>query len=101
MKQTIDQYLIRPSFFNLVELSLLANMYERNCLPAASSDLVNKESLAQTLLKMKASENSGRINVLLYQADPVGFYWEFEGEPRALWVEPTHKSPEIIEKLKS
>lgn len=51
-----DKYFIRPSLFNLVELSLLADMYERYCTPSASVEQVSKESLAQTLLKMKAAE---------------------------------------------
>ena len=94
-----DKYFIRPSLFNLVELSLLADLYERHCTPAASVDQVNKDSLAQTLLKMKASEKKGKINVVIYEASPIGFYWEMDGKPLAVWIPPAHKNQGIEERI--
>ena len=76
--------------FNLVELSLLARYYEEFCVPSKASQL-NKESLSQTLLKMKASENKGTLRVAIFETDPVGFYWEYEGKVLAHWVHPDHR----------
>lgn len=94
-----QKYLIRASFFSLVELSLLADMFEKHCVPAATNAEVNKESLAQTLLKMKASEKTGKLNVVIYDASPVGFYWEMNGKVQALWVDPSHRNQGIEERL--
>lgn len=94
-----DKYFIRPSLFNLVELSLLADLYEKHCTPSASIDQVNKESLAQTLLKMKAAEKKGKINVVLFEASPVGFYWEMDGNLVATWIAPAHKNQGIEERI--
>lgn len=86
-----DKYFIRDSFFNLVELSLLARLYEEHCIPAASSGNLNKESLAQTLLKMKATENKGALRVAIYESDPIGFFWKYEEKVLAHWVHPEHR----------
>lgn len=86
-----DKYFIRESLFNLVELSLLARMYEEHCLPSASSGGINQASLAQTLLKMKATEHNGELRVAICETDPIGFYWKYEGKVLAQWVHPEHR----------
>lgn len=86
-----DKYLIRDSLFNLVELSLLARMYEEHCTPSAQSGKINQDSLAQTLLKMKATENKGELRVAIFDAEPVGFYWKYEGKVLGHWVHPLHR----------
>lgn len=96
-----DKYFIRDSMFNLVELSLLARMYEEHCIPAASSANLSKESLAQTLLKMKATEGKGQLRVAIYETDPVGFYWNYEGKVLAHWVHPEHRNQGIEQSLMS
>jgi hypothetical protein len=94
-----DKYLIRESLFNLVELSLLARMYEQHCVPSASTGVVNSESLAQTLLKMKASEKQGQLRVAIFDAEPVGFYWKFQDKVMAHWVAPEHRLEGIEQSL--
>lgn len=94
-----DKYLIRASLYNLVELSLLARMYEEHCTPSAQTGNVNKESLAQTLLKMKASEKMGELNVAIFDAEPVGFYWRFQDKVLAHWVNPEHRLEGIEKSL--
>lgn len=94
-----DKYLIRDSLFNLVELSLLARMYEEHCLPSAQSGKINQESLAQTLLKMKATENNGQLRVAIYDAEPVGFYWKYEDKVLGQWVHPEHRLEGIEKSL--
>lgn len=98
---TLDstKYFIRPSMFNLVELSLLARLYEAHCMPSAQTGNINKESLAQTLLKMKATENSGQLQVAIFDADPVGFFWAQDGKTLALWVAPEHRNQGVEESL--
>lgn len=86
-----DKYFVRDSFFNLVELSLLARLYEENCLPSAQAGILNKESLAQTLLKMKATEGKGELRVAIYETDPIGFYWKLDGQVLAQWIHPEHR----------
>ncbi|MNK22762.1 hypothetical protein D3C87_410430 [compost metagenome] len=86
-----DKYFFRDSMFNLVELSLLARYYEEFCTPKAMGSALNKDSLSQTLLKMKATENKGRLRVAICETDPVGFFWEFEGKTMAHWVHPEHR----------
>lgn len=94
-----DHYHIRNSFFSLVELSLLAKLYEENCTPMASKDSLNSNSLAQTLLKMKATENQGELRVAIYGTDPVGFYWQYEGKTLAHWVHPEHQGQGVEQRL--
>lgn len=86
-----DKYFVRESLYNLVELSLLARLFEEHCLPNANaSGVLNKESLAQTLLKMKATEGHGKLRVAIWGTDPVGFYWQYEGTT-TLWLQPEHR----------
>lgn len=94
-----DKYFIRESLFNLVELSLLARLYEEHCLPSASTGALNQGSLAQTLLKMKATENNGELRVAIYEADPIGFYWKYEGKVLAHWVHPEHRGLGVEQSL--
>jgi hypothetical protein len=93
-----DKYFIRESLYKLVELSLLARLFEEHCLPTASSGALNKESLAQTLLKMKATEGKGKLRVAIWETDPVGFYWQYEGAT-ALWVHPEHRNQGVENNL--
>ncbi|MBV2169145.1 MAG: hypothetical protein KUL82_10605 [Bdellovibrio sp.] len=86
-----DKYFIRESLYNLVELSLLARLYEEHCTPSASSGKLNQESLAQTLLKMKSTEGKGELRVAIYEADPIGFYWKLGDLVLAHWVHPEHR----------
>lgn len=94
-----DKYFIRESLFNLVELSLLARFYEEYCTPAASSGKINPESLAQTLLKMKATEGQGQLKVAIYDTDPIGFFWSYEGKVLAHWVHPDHRNQGVEQNL--
>lgn len=94
-----EKYLIRDSMFSLVELSLLARLYEEYCTPSASSGKLNPESLAQTLLKMKATEKNGQLRVAIFEADPVGFYWMFDGKVIAHWVHPDHRGHGVEQNL--
>lgn len=94
-----DKYFIRESLYNLVELSLLARVYEEQCVPAATSGSLNKESLAQTLLKMKATEGKGTLRVAIHGSDPVGFYWNSQGQVLALWVHPEHRNQGLEQSL--
>ncbi|MGZ3771966.1 MAG: hypothetical protein ACXVCP_19280 [Bdellovibrio sp.] len=94
-----EKYFIRESLYNLVELSLLARLYEEHCVPSANTKKINQESLAQTLLKMKATEKNGKLRVLIHEADPVGFYWEYEGKTVAHWVHPDHRGQGLEQKL--
>ncbi|MBO9666404.1 MAG: hypothetical protein J7501_06280 [Bdellovibrio sp.] len=94
-----DKYFIRESLYNLVELSLLARMYEEHCTPAAESGKISKESLSQTLLKMKATEGKGELRVAIHDTDPVGFYWKYEGKVVAHWVHPTHRGEGVEQGL--
>jgi hypothetical protein len=87
-----DQYFVRDSVYNLVELSLLARLYEEHCVPRASGATLNQGSLAQTLLKMKATEGQGRLKVAIYEADPVGFHWVYQGQLLASWVHPEYRA---------
>lgn len=94
-----DKYLIRDSMFNIVELSLLARMYEEHCVPSATTGKINQESLAQTLLKMKASEKQGVLRVAIFDAEPVGFHWQFQDKVMATWVQPEHRLEGIEQTL--
>ncbi|MDG0817369.1 GNAT family protein [Bdellovibrio svalbardensis] len=94
-----DKYFIRESLYNLVELSLLARMYEEFCIPTASAGTLNKASISQTLLKMKATEGSGQLRVAIHGTDPVGFYWLYEGKVLAHWVNPAHRGQGVEESL--
>ncbi|WP_413570338.1 hypothetical protein ACLWBD_07350 [Bdellovibrio sp. HCB117] len=94
-----DKYFIRESLYNLVELSLLARLYEEHCIPAASTGSLNQESLAQTLLKMKATEGKGELRVAIFDTDPIGFYWEFQGQVLAHWVHPEHRNQGVEQGL--
>lgn len=94
-----DKYFIRESLYNLVELSLLARFYEEHCLPSASSGALNKSSLAQTLLKMKATEGQGELRVAIHETDPVGFYWKYEDKVMAHWVHPEHRGRGVEQSL--
>ncbi|KYG64996.1 hypothetical protein AZI86_11185 [Bdellovibrio bacteriovorus] len=94
-----DKYLIRDSLFNLVELSLLARMYEEHCTPSAAAGKLSPDSLAQTLLKMKATEKNGQLRVAIYDAEPVGFYWQYQGQVLAKWVQPEHRLEGIEQSL--
>lgn len=94
----LENYLIRESLFNLVELSLLARMYEEFCVPSAGGTL-NKASISQTLLKMKATEGNGQLRVAIHGTDPVGFYWLYEGKVLAHWVNPTHRGQGVEDRL--
>jgi hypothetical protein len=93
-----DKYFIRNSLFNLVELSLLARLYEEFCVPSSGKAL-SKESLSQTLLKMKATENNGRLTVAIHGADPVGFFWQYQGQVLAHWVHPDHRNQGVEQGL--
>jgi hypothetical protein len=93
-----EKYFIRESLYNLVELSLLARLFEEHCLPTAGTAPLNKESLAQTLLKMKATEGKGKLRVAIWETDPVGFYWQYEGAT-ALWVQPEHRGKGVENNL--
>jgi hypothetical protein len=93
-----EKYFIRESLYNLVELSLLARLYEEHCLPTASTGALNKESLAQTLLKMKATEGKGKLRVAIWETDPVGFFWEYNGAT-TLWVHPEHRGQGVENNL--
>src|ERR1700757_4046950 len=93
------KYFIRESLFNLVELSLLARMFEENCTPSASTGTINKQSLSQTLLKMKATEKNGVLRVAIYGPDPIGFYWQYEGKVLGHWVQPAHRGQGVEESL--
>ena len=93
-----EKYFIRESLYNLVELSLLARLYEEHCLPTASSGTLNKESLAHTLLKMKATEGKGTLRVAICGTDPVGFYWQYEGT-NSVWVLPDHRNQGVENNL--
>ena len=93
-----DKYLIRNSLFNLVELSLLARMYEEHCTPSSGGGKINQESLTQTMLKMKATEHNGSLRVAIYDAEPVGFFWDFNGQS-AQWVHPEHRLEGIEQTL--
>ncbi|WP_413581344.1 hypothetical protein [Bdellovibrio sp. HCB288] len=93
-----DKYFIRESVFNLVELSLLARMYEEHCVPSSGGNL-NKQSLSQTLLKMKATEGKGHLRVVIHDTDPVGFYWNYDGN-ETLWVHPTHRAEGVEQGLR-
>lgn len=99
MEQQIGNYYIRPSLFNLVELSLLARMYEESCVPRNIKADLDSHSLAQTLLKMKATEGQGILRVVLFDASPVGFYWQYQGQTLASWVSPEHLSHDIKKAL--
>ena len=94
-----DKYFIRESVFNLVELSLLARMYEEFCIPSAVSGEINKASLSQTLLKMKATEGNGTLRVAIHDTDPIGFYWKYDDKVLACWVHPTHRGEGVEEGL--
>lgn len=94
-----DKYFIRESLFNLVELSLLARLYEEHCIPSASSGNLNQQSLQQTLLKMKATEKNGELRVAIYETDPIGFYWKFDGQVMAHWVHPEHRGQGVEQSL--
>lgn len=94
-----DKYFIRESLYNLVELSLLARLYEEHCTPSASTGKLNQGSLAQTLLKMKATEGNGELRVAIYETDPIGFYWKYEGKVLAHWVHPEHRNLGIEQSL--
>jgi hypothetical protein len=74
-------------------------MYEEHCVPSASSGKLSKESLAQTLLKMKATERNGELRVAIYDAEPVGFYWKFDDKILAHWVHPEHRLEGIEKSL--
>lgn len=84
-----SDYFFRESLYNLVELALLARYYEESRIPA--SGVLNKESLSQTLLKMKATEGKGQLRVAIYGTDPVGFFWNYQGQVMAHWVHPEHQ----------
>lgn len=94
-----DKYFVRESMFNLVELSLLARLYEEYCAFAAASGKLNQESLAQTLLKMKATENVGSLRVAIFEADIVGFFWQLHGKVVAHWVHPDHRARGVEQSL--
>lgn len=87
-----DKYFVRDSQYSLVELALLARLYEEHCTPSASSGSLNQGSLAQTLLKMKATEKNGQLRVAIYEGEPIGFYWKYEGKDLAHWVHPEHRA---------
>lgn len=95
MEQQIGNYFIRPSLFNLVELSLLAKMYEESCLPKSPQASLDSNSVAQTILKMKATENQGVLRVVFFDANPIGFYWQYEGQVMASWLPPEHNHADI------
>ena len=96
-----DKYFIRESLYNLVELSLLARLFEEHCTPSASSGKINQGSLMQTLLKMKATEGQGQLRVAIYEADVIGFFWELEGTVLAHWVHPEHRLQGVEQSLTS
>ena len=87
----MENYFVRESLYNLVELSLLARIYEEQCLPSAQSRALHQDSLAQTLLKMKATEKNGQLRVVIFGADPIAFHWQFQGQLLAHWIHPDHR----------
>lgn len=101
LKTLDEQYHVRESLYNLVELSLLARLFEEYCTPNSFSGEINRESLSATLLKMKASEGKGLLRVLIYKSDPVGFYWVLEDQVMAQWVHPDHKGKGLENTLKN
>lgn len=96
-----EKYHIRKSFFNLVELSLLAKMYVQNCLPLADPKNASTAGVPQTLLMMKSTEERGQLNVVIHGADPVGFLWQYDGKLISLFVLPEHREKGVEEKLRS
>ncbi len=97
----LDQYHFRRSFYNLVELSLLAKMYVEHCLPLADGKTLDKGSLAQTLLMMKSTESKGTLDVVIHGSDPVGFLWQYEGKLISLYVAPGHRDKGVEDKFRS
>lgn len=96
-----ENYMIRESLYNLVELSLLARFFEEYCTPNSFNGTLDKQSLSQTLLKMKATEGKGQLRVAIHNTDPVGFYWVNDGKVLAHWVHPDHKNQGIESNLKN
>lgn len=94
-----EKYFIRESLYNLVELALLARYYEEFCVPSSSAGELNKASISQTLLKMKATEGKGQLRVAIFNTDPVGFYWFYEGKVLAHWVHPKHQNQGVEQNL--
>lgn len=97
----LEQYQFRKSFFNLVELTLLAKMYVEHCLPLQKEQPADLATLPQTLLMMKATETKGSLDVVIHGADPVGFLWQYEGRLISLYVQPSHQGRGVEEKLRS
>ncbi len=95
-----EAYFVRESLYNLVELSLLAKFYEEYCTPNSFSGNLDKVSVSQTLLKMKATEGKGQLRVAIFETGPVGFYWVFEGQVLANWVHPAHREQGVETFLK-
>lgn len=97
---SLENYQFRKSFYNLVELSLLARMYVEKCLPLQAPESADPLSLQQTLLMMKATETKGSLEVVICGADPVGFLWQYEGRLLSLFVLPEHKNQGVEEELR-
>lgn len=86
------EYYFRESLYNLVELAILARHYEESLLGTRGDSATGGNiSFQQTLLKMKATEGKGRLVVAILGEDPVGFYWELEGQKPSFWIQSEHK----------
>ena len=108
------EYFYREGQFHLVEVALVARLYEEYCVPAAEGAKLNNDSLTQTILKLKATEKKGFFHVCLHNADVVGFIWiapEHGSQQQraddasqfklmALWAHPEHNQDLIKTELK-
>lgn len=96
----LENYHFRKSFYNLVELTLLARMYVENCLPKNQTAKHDPNQFSQTLLMMKATESKGSLDVVICGEDPVGFLWQFEGKMLSLFVKDEHRNKGVESKLR-
>ncbi len=98
---SLENYHFRPSFYNLVELTLLARMYLENGVPLAPGASLDKNSFSQTLLMMKATEQRGQLQVVIHGEDVVGFLWEYDGKLISLFVMPSHRGHGLEEQFRT
>lgn len=94
------KYHIRPSHFSLVELSLLAHSFESAKAGLTDPSQIHQKNITETLLKMKATEKTGKLFVAIYNSDPVGFLWaENESAEPITWIHAQHAKSELKELL--